>query len=258
MDKNISKSITSEVVGSLVDYGFTSLAVAAGFPPAVLAVPFVKGVVLGLLESCYNECAQKTLSIRESHKLSQVSLAALKTFRELAEKDNVLAWEMQMTPELIDYSFEVAEHATIEAIRQSDNAKVDILGRYYAKQLYGGSHSCQDMHQIISMTSSMTLRQIVMIYLITSGFDGYDQNMFITNPSACVEINRLQDYGIWKSHGAAFGRDESAAIRLANLDPTDYSFMLSRELMLEKLSESDVKRTIKSLGLSLDRKERRC
>ena len=160
-----------------------------------------------------------------------------------------------MNPELIDYSFEVAEHATTEAIRQSENAKVDILGRYYGRQLYKGNQSWQDMHQIISMTSSLTLRQIVIIHLISTKFKDYDQMLFISNPSACVEVNRLKEYGIWKTVGAAFGIDESQPIRLTELIPTAYSHMISRELMLECINETDIKRVIDSLNLTTDGKK---
>lgn len=255
MDQNVSKNIVTETVGGLINIGFSELAVIAGFPQASLAVPVVKGLVIGLIESCYNEYAQKTLSVRESKKLNQVYSIAMRTFRELAEKDEVIAWEMRMNPELIDFSFEVAEHATTEAIRQSENAKVDILGRYYGRQLYMGNQSWQDMHQIISMTSSLTLRQIVMIHLISTSFKDYDQMLFISNPSACVEVNRLKEYGIWKTVGAAFGIDESQPIRLTELIPTAYSHMISRELMLECINETDIKRIIDSLNLTTDGRE---
>ena len=255
MDQNVSKNIMTETVGGLINIGFSELAVIAGFPQASLAVPVVKGLVIGLIESCYNEYAQKTLSVRESKKLNQVCSIAMRTFRELAEKDDVIAWEMRMNPELIDFSFEVAEHATTEAIRQSENAKVDILGRYYGRQLYMGNQSWQDMHQIISMTSSLTLRQIVMIHLISTSFKDYDQMLFISNPSACVEVNRLKEYGIWKTVGAAFGIDESQPIRLTELIPTAYSHMISRELMLECINETDIKRVIDSLNLTTDGRE---
>ena len=245
----------TETVGDLINIGFSELAVIAGFPQASLAVSVVKGLVIGLIESCYNEYAQKTLSVRESKKLNQVCSIAMRTFRELAEKDDVIAWEMRMNPELIDFSFEVAEHATTEAIRQSENAKVDILGRYYGRQLYKGNQSWQDMHQIISMTSTLTLRQIVMIHLISSGFKDYDQMMFISNPSACVEVNRLKDYGIWKTVGAAFGIDESQPIRLAELTPTAYSHIISDELMLENIDKSDIERVVYSLNLTTDGRE---
>lgn len=255
VDQNISKNVLTETVGDLLNSGFSTLASIAGIPCVGIALPIVKGLVLGLIENCYNEYAQKTLSVRESRKLNQVYLTALTTFRELAEKDEVIAWEMRMNPELIDYSFEVIEHATTEAIRQSENAKVDILGRYYGRQLYKGNQSWQDMHQIISMTSTLTLRQIVMIHLISSQFKGYDQMLFISNPSACVEVNRLKDYGIWKTCGAAFGIDESQPIRLAELTPTKYAHVISCELMLESINETDIKRVVDSLNLTTDGRE---
>ena len=139
MNNSVTKSIISEIAGTATEVGFEALASLAGFPMANLALPFAKGLVLGLLENCYNDCAQKTLSIRETKKLNRISTIALQTFRELAEKDGVVAWEMNIDPAYIDYSYEVAEHATMEAIRQSELAKVDILGRYYGKQFYEGA-----------------------------------------------------------------------------------------------------------------------
>lgn len=255
VEQNISKNVLTETAGDLMSLGFSKLAEVAGIPCVSIALPVVKGLVLGVIENCYNEYAQKTLSVRESKKLNQLYLTALTTFRELAEENDVIAWEMRMSPELIDYSFEVIEHTTTEAIRQSENAKVDILGRYYGRQLYKGNQSWQDMHQIISMTSALTFRQIVMIHLISSGFKDYDQMLFITNPSACVEVNRLKDYGIWKTSGAAFGIDESHSIRLAELVPTSYSHIISQELMLENIDKSDIERVVNSLNLTTDGRE---
>ena len=94
-----------------------------------------------------------------------------------------------------------------------------------------------------------------MIHLISSGFDGIDQKLYIANHSACVEVNRLRDYGIWRTRGAAFGIDESRPIRLSELTPTEYSIEVSRELMLDSLSESDIRRTIESLNLTPNAKE---
>lgn len=48
--------------------------------------------------------------------------------------------------------------------------------------------------------------------------------------------------------GAAFGIDESQPIRLTELIPTAYSHMISRELMLECINETDIKRVIDSLN----------
>ena len=107
--KKIAKNITTEVVGSIVEKGFAAIATDAGFPAIVLGTPVAKGIILGLLENCYNDCAQRTLSIREEKKHSRVSEMALLTFRDLAEKDGVKAWELSIDPDYIDYAFEVAD-----------------------------------------------------------------------------------------------------------------------------------------------------
>lgn len=249
MSKEKSKEIISELAGAAVDTGFNALALAAGFPAVAIAAPLAKGLIVGLIRNCYNDCAQRTLSVRESEKLNRMSAIALQTFRELAEKDNVYAWERAIDPEYIDYAYEVAEHATLEGIKQSERAKLDIIGRYYGRQLYKGFTDWQDMHQIITMTGQLTLRQIVMIRLIAEGFPGIDKELCITNPSACVETNRLLDYGIWRTEGAAFGINDSGSIRLSFLRSTDYAKKVKDALMLDQLSEEDVKRTVESLGL---------
>ena len=175
---------------------------------------------------------------------------ALQTFHELAEKDGVEAWKLNIDASYAEQAYEAADRFTMEAIRQSESAKVDILGRYYGQSFYKGNTDWQDMHQMITMVGSLTLRQIVMIRLISEGFKGLDRKLFITNPSACVEINRLKDYGIWQTTGAAFGINESVLPSLEDIIATNYVNQVSEALMLEHLSEEDVLRTIDSLKLS--------
>lgn len=71
------------------------------------------------------------------------------------------------------------------------------------------------------------------------------------------ETNRLLDYGIWRTEGAAFGVDDSGAIRLSFLRSTDYAKELKEALVLDRLSEEDVKRTVDSLCLKEKGDERK-
>lgn len=253
MADEIKRNIINEVAGNAAENvvvpAFSALVAAAGFPTAALAAPLVKGLVLGLVENCYNDCAQMTLSVREKDKLSLASRTALQTFRELAEKDGVIAWQINIDPSYLESAYEVAEHLTLEAIRQSETKKVEVLGHYYGSQFYKRNTDWQDMHQIITMVSALTFRQIVMIRLISESFKGIDSNLFIHNPAACVEINRLKDYGIWQTEGASFGINESSDLQLNSIIPTTYSNVVCEALMLERISDEDVKRTIESLGL---------
>ncbi len=250
MNNSVVKSIASEVAGSLVECSFKTLAIEAGFPADLFISPLAKGLVLGLVSNCFNDCSEMTLSINEKKKLNRVSSAALQTFREMAEKDGVVAWEMNIDPAYFDYAYEVAEHATLEAIKQSEKKKIDVLGRYYGRQFYKGNTDWQDMHQIITMTGLLTFRQLVMIRLISEGFKGLDAKLFIGNPSACVEVNRLKDYGIWQTAGAALGIDETAPLQLGNIYPTYYSDQVCEELMLDRISDEDVQIVTDSLHLT--------
>lgn len=250
MRGEIAKNMLSEAAGTIIEKGFNAVAIAAGFPEIALAVPIAKGLVLGSIENCYNDFGQRTMSKREMWKLDQVNKYALLTFKEMADKDGVVAMEMNIDPAYEDYFFEVAEHVTMEAIRQSEIAKVEVLGRYYGSQFYRGSANWQDMHQIITMVSALTFRQIVLIRLISEGFNGIDKNLYVRNPSACVEINRLLDYGIWKTGGALLGVDDSRKMKIDSISPTTYSEQVSKELMLDKLSNEDLGRTVDSLWLT--------
>lgn len=246
------KNIVKETAGAAMDSGFATLATAAGFPAALFAAPFAKGLVLGLVENCFNDCAQMTLSKNEKKKLNRCFEVALQTFWEQAEQDGVVAWELNIDSAYIDYAYEVAEHATLESIRQSEKKKIDVLGRYYGKQFYKGNTNWQDMHQVITMVGNLTFRQIVMIRLINEGFDGFDEKMFISNEAACVEVNRLLDYGIWQTEGATFGTNDSWMIQLNSLIPTFYTEKVCDALMLEKLSDDDVKIVIETLQLTAE------
>ena len=251
-NKNITKSVISEAVSTITDLSFAALATVAGFPSAVIATPLTKGLVLRVLENCFTDNAQKKLSISERKKLDKVSVIALQTFRELAEQDGVIAWEMNIDPAYVDYAYEVAEHATIEAIRQSEQKKVEILGHYYGYQFYKGGANWQDMHQMISMAGALSFRQIVMIRLIADEFKGINKKLFISNPAACVEMNNLLSYGIWQTDGVRFGTNTSWTIQIDSIIPTIYSDQVSELLMLDKISNEDINIVIDSLSLTKD------
>lgn len=65
MNNSVVNSIASEVTGSLVECSFNALAIAAGFPEALFISPLAKGLVLGLVKNCFNDCSEMTLSINE-------------------------------------------------------------------------------------------------------------------------------------------------------------------------------------------------
>lgn len=254
---NLIRNALSQLAGALTDDNFASLVAIYDLPTCLtlkVGQALARGTMQGVMQNCYDDVVGRQLSEREVYKHYKVFDIAERTFMELAIKDDVDQMTFAMDASQLKYAFEVAEHISIEAIRQSEEKKIEILGQYYGKRFYQGPDNWQDMHQIITMTGSLTLRQIVLIRLICEGFKGYDKELFITNPPACVEINRMQDYGLWKANMAMFSDDASAEIQLKRLLPTDYSMIVYDALMLEKLSEEDLLRTIDSLKLSKDGK----
>ena len=247
---NVSYNAIEKATENVASRGVSLLMSVLGSSDITILSSLAVGAVVGVMSSCYDDIVRRFLSKRESEKADLLTTTAYKTFEELARCDGVCPYAVPMDESQLQYAYEAAEGLMLTAIRQSETTKVEILGRYYGREFYKGSIDWQDMHQMISMTGVLTLRQIIMIHLRSTGFQGIDENQFISNPSACVEINRLKDYGIWKTEGASFGIDDSEMIQLAQLIPTAYSKMVDEALMLDRLSKEDVERTIDSLRLT--------
>lgn len=64
----------------------------------------------------------------------------------MAEKDGVIAKQLNINPSYMESAYEVAEHVTLEAIRLNETMKVKVLGRDYGIQFYKGNKDWQGMH----------------------------------------------------------------------------------------------------------------
>lgn len=256
---NIMRNVITQLTGNLSDAGFTALVTAYNLPAGLtlgVAKAIVRSTMQGVMQNCYDEVQSRALSKREVTKHNLVFDIAERTYFELAANDmgNGPSQDIVLEDAYYQQVYETAEHVSIEAIRQSEMRKIEALGRYYGGEFYkhGANIEFQDMHQMITMIGELTYRQIVMIRVISGDLENLDGNLFVGNPHACVEINRLKDYGIWQTEGAAFGINESWAIQLKSIIPTIYSEQVSNALMLDRLSDEDVKRTIESLGLTTE------
>lgn len=249
-DSEVGKSIISSVAGSLAQSSIVLISAALGVPVSPHIVALFTGGIQGVILDFYHEMRNRRLTDREFKKVDDATKTAIRTFYYFAERDRLQSFCISLDASEMQNAYEVAEHICMEAIRQSEAKKLEVLGRYYGYRFYHGPDDWQDMHQIVSMTGALTFRQIVLIRLICEGFEGYDHEWFITNQSACVEVNRLQDYGLWMTEMARFKDDSSANIQLKLLKSTSYAHMVYEVLMLDKLSDDDVKRTLESLDIS--------
>lgn len=256
-ENNIMRNVLTQLSGKLSDSAFTAIVAANNLPLGLTlgaAQAVARGAVQGVMQNCYDDIQQRKLSQREVAKHNLVFDVAERMYFDLAANDieSCSPPSGAMDDSYYRYVYETAEHVSIEAIRQSEMKKVEVLGRFYGREFYkhGWELDFQDMHQMISMIGTLTFRQIVLIRLIAEGFKGYDSKLFVTNPTACVEINRLKDYGIWQTEGAAFGVNESWHLQLGGLIPTKYSEQVNEALMLDCLSGDDLKRAVESLRLT--------
>ena len=256
---NVLRNALTQLAGNLSDSAFGAIVSACNFPMGLtlrMAQAVARGALQGVMQDCYDDVQKRNLSDREVMKHNLVFDIAERTYFELAAKsyDISASQAVVLDNSYLEQVSEIAEHASLEAIRQSELKKVAVLGRYYGGEFYknGWNINFQDMHQMISMVGMLTFRQIVLIRMIAEGFNDIDRNLFIGNPSACVEMNQLLLYGIWQTRGASFGTNNSWTIQIDSVVPTDYSAQVSEALMLERLSDDDVQRTIESLGLTAE------
>lgn len=247
---NALRGALKQGTGAVVSLGFGTIMSTIGAPQLLLLEPLVRGSAIGIMDYCYDDIIHRKLSLMETRRVQIVNEIGLQTFFEFAEKDGVSPHLLQIEEGQLKYAYEVSENLTMTAIRQSEQTKVEILGRYYGSQLYKGNCDWQDMHQMITMAGTLTLRQLIMIRLIADEFEGRDTSLFIGNPSACVEINNLLDYGIWQTEGISFGTNKSWSIQLSSIIPTYYSEQVKDVLMLDRLPQEDIERTIDSLHLT--------
>lgn len=241
--KIIAESGTELSVAALADF----LGVPLGSLGYIVVKNYANFLTNSTISKVYDDIMARRVSQREIEKVNIVIDVAEKTFWELANKDG---WDKDIT--YSDYSWEVAEHIMLEAMRQAELNKVKILGRFYGKTMYEGRTDWNDLHQITSMTGELSFRQLVLIYLINEDFPNINRNMFISNPHACVEIKQLLQNGIWELSGMPFSENNSAPIQIETINKTSFAQVVSDSLMLSSIPENDLQRVIDTLGITPD------
>lgn len=225
-----------------------------GGPIAGVAVPtamkFLANIIKSSMQTVSRDMSSRQLSDIQLKKLEFVCRSISCTLFELSKND--IEQNAVIHPEAADYlqsTFESAEHVFITAINESQRAKLDVLGKFYAKAIYTDNHNWHNIHHITSMIENLTYRQIVMIKLLADNrFAAKERKVpVICDPDACVEMWKLSDIGVWRMEGIPFGKNNSYRIQCDNIFPTKYCREIAERLMLDTLNPNDINDVFKSM-----------
>lgn len=231
-----------------LDLLFSSPIDITGVPLPLIKI-VLNSCAQGIMKACYDDIVSRRLSKREVDKHNMVFRIAEQEYFRLAVLNHCNSI-VDFSDLDYKYAFEVAEHLSLEAMKQCEEEKIKILGKYYGRQFYYANTRWDDMHHIISLVGTLSLRQIIMIKLIIEGFNNIDKELYITNSYACVEINVLLNYGIWSREKLPIETNNTHTIQIKTLLPTIAAKDIYNSLSLEDIPIIEVEKVMKSLQLS--------
>lgn len=233
-----------------------TLSSALGLPPGTgLAIATAKGVAKGVAQTAvlnvYDDICSRQISKLEVSKVNYAFDIAEKVFWEFVDKEGENAgYTFDSASSEFENAMQVAEGFLLQSMKEFERKKLDVLGRFYGKSLYYGDNQWEAIHHTLKMTDRLTYRQIVLIRLICEKFPDIDPTCSITAKDACIETMDLVNFGIWTTPGAYLSQNNSNPIRLETIAPTEYSFELSKKLMLERIPKEDVDKVIETLCIA--------
>lgn len=139
-------------------------------------------------------------------------------------------------------AFEFGYRIIQDALRESQSKKLPILGDFWGNTVSKNRKDWEDYHNIAEIIDGLTYQKLILIKIINDGFDDINglQDK-ITNPFICLEINQLQQIGIWKIDGVLLGTDVTAAIPINRIQKTTFCSELTKLLSLdENIPEADI------------------
>lgn len=246
--------LTGEVAGVSATNG---LAMILGCEPtsiAATAIAFVaKNIVQGSLEKVHTEFLDRSLTDHQQSKVEQVLSAAQSKYYQMV---NQQGWQL-VHPEAEYYVngvVESIERAVLIAMNEAEQKKItvhgNILGNYFVQ-----NSDWTDYHYQAKLIEKFTWRQLVLIYLISNRFPGYSKSSCIHNHTACVEVNELLTYGIWRQKGAPYDTNNSDPISIESLEPTDFAHSLASKMSITDYGEQPIKDVISTLDMYEDHVE---
>lgn len=249
---DITAESTGEVVvavaSSVVDGGFGTL------PSSIIAL-LAKNGLKEAMNKVHDDVLSRQLSALQSKRAKLVSNYAQTMFYQ---KIQTQGWQPNH-PEgdlYIQSLKEAYEHAIINAMNESREKKIPFEGYLLATQMASQNDNFEDYYMMANIMAKMSWRQMVLVAIIKSEWNGYDQSLFITNPAACVEAYDLLLWGLVRPDTGWIIENNSAPIKLKVLSITELGKQFYESAVLSKISEEDKNCVCRTLQIQeLDIKE---
>lgn len=252
----MNEAIIDAVSDSTGEIILATASTVLGGPLVGVAVPiamkFLANIIKSSMQTVSKDMSCRQLSDIQLAKLERVCKTMSGTLLDLSKAD--AEPYAVIHPEADDYlhsTFETAEHVFITAINESQWAKLDVLGKFYAKAIYTDNRNWHNIHQVTSMIDNLTYRQIVMIKLLADNRFAVKDRIVpvISDPDACVEMWKVLDIGVWRMQGITLGKNNSYRIQCDHISPTKYCRELSERLMLDTLDHKDIEGVFESMSV---------
>lgn len=142
----------------------------------------------------------------------------------------------------VEHAFEIGYRIIQNAMLESQQKKLPILGDFWGNVVSKNHNDWDEYHDIADIIDGLTYRKLVLIKIINDGFNNWSgSHPNITDSLICVELNQLQQIGIWKSDAVIWGTDVTAALPIKDIKKTNLCSRLVSLLMLdENIPDEDI------------------
>ena len=249
--------ITSDIIAAGTPAAISSLlGISIGHLSGAALSSIVKQGAQACMNKVHNDVKARQLSSMQINRVEQVLHHAQIAYYEMIEKQG---WELSH-PEsdaYISAHIEACEHTVINAINESQSKKIPFEGYLFASQYHSQNNDLDNFHMMANLLFKMTWREVVLVNIIYNDWLGVEKDQYITNHAACVEVYDLVTWGLVKPNEGWVIENNCKPVHLSEISITEFGSMLSKSLLLEKITDQEKTNVIGSLQLSrLERPER--
>lgn len=208
---------------------------------------------VGLIQ-VFSDYESRHLSNIQQNKLDDIKKYAIKAVYQLMEEDgyNDLHPESATyTQNIIEYSEDIID----KALNEARHNKRILLGSYLGSTiytLYSSTPNWDNVFYLSSLIDRLTLRQIILIKLVTNHFDRIEDGenlVCVTNKVAISELKELANQNMWVGLISYQPDSTYIAIPLKYMYPTELAKELMDSILIPDSIEQSINDIIKSLDL---------